>query len=112
MIMIRKHRVRCIGLAVAVVVAPACSDGPERRSTPNPQQSLAERIDAQVSKAIHDGPQPGASVAVASDGNLLLAKGYGLADVKARVRARRGTVYRIGSVTKQFTAAAVMDLAE
>ncbi len=54
----------------------------------------------------------GVSVAVEQGGRVVLAKGYGLADVEDRVPATADTVYPIASVTKQFTAAAVMQLVE
>jgi len=44
--------------------------------------------------------------------DLLLAKGYGLADMENAAPATAETVYHIGSVTKQFTAAAIMQLVE
>ena len=86
----------------------ACETTPRGRSD---ERLLAGRIDSIASRAVRDG-QPAVSVAVARGGTVLLAKGYGFADVTAGVRARASTVYRIGSVTKQFTAAAVMDLAD
>ncbi len=52
------------------------------------------------------------SLAVARDGNLLYAKGYGDADPALHVAAEPQTIYAIGSVTKQFTAALVMQLVE
>jgi D-alanyl-D-alanine carboxypeptidase len=97
---------------LASTLATGCADGPRPTPEPSAARDLAARIDALASSAVDEGPQPGASVAVAKQGKVLLAKGYGLADVAGRVRARANTVYRIGSVTKQFTAAAVMDLAE
>jgi D-alanyl-D-alanine carboxypeptidase len=54
----------------------------------------------------------GVSVAVEQDGHIVLAKGYGLADMEDRVPATAQTVYPIASVTKQFTAAAIMQLVE
>ena len=55
---------------------------------------------------------PGLSIAVAKDGELVFARGYGDADVENAVAARPETVYRIGSITKQFTAAIIMRLVE
>ena len=56
---------------------------------------------------------PGAAVAVVKDGKILFAKGYGVADVekKTPVVADK-TIFRIGSITKVFTANAVMQLAD
>jgi CubicO group peptidase (beta-lactamase class C family) len=50
----------------------------------------------------------GLSVGIAKDGQVLLEKGYGLAEVEHRVKVAPWTKFRIGSVTKQFTAALVM----
>ena len=55
---------------------------------------------------------PGASVAVLRGDSVVLARGYGYANVELRVPASDSTVYQSGSVGKQFTAAAVVMLAE
>ena len=52
------------------------------------------------------------SVAVVSHGTIVLLKGYGLADVENQVPATPNTVYEIASLTKQFTATAVMMLVQ
>lgn len=53
---------------------------------------------------------PGAAVLVAMDGRVLISKGYGLADLDARTPVTPHTNFRLASVTKQFTAMAVMQL--
>ncbi len=55
---------------------------------------------------------PGVSLAVVRDGWIVKAKGYELANIEANSTATPKTVYEIGSMTKQFTAAAVMMLVE
>lgn len=111
--MTRKRRAAVLGVVLVVgTLVPSCIDGSRPASAPDRHQALADRIDAVVSNQIRRVPRPGASIAVASASKVLLAKGYGLADVDGRVRARPDTVYRVASVTKQFTAAAVMDLVE
>src|SRR5205085_421571 len=55
---------------------------------------------------------PGASVLVARDGKVLFANGFGLADVENNVPCTTNTNFRLASVTKQFTAMAVMILAD
>lgn len=55
---------------------------------------------------------PGLGVAVVDDGKVLLDRGYGFADVDRQVVATRETQFEIGSVTKQFTAAAILLLKE
>jgi D-alanyl-D-alanine carboxypeptidase len=51
---------------------------------------------------------PGMSIAVVRDGKVEKAKGYGLADVEHNVPATERTVYQWASITKQFTAEAIM----
>jgi CubicO group peptidase (beta-lactamase class C family) len=55
---------------------------------------------------------PGLSLAVLKHGNILKEKGYGLANVEWSVPATPETVYQLASVTKCFTATAVMQLVE
>jgi CubicO group peptidase (beta-lactamase class C family) len=55
---------------------------------------------------------PGISVALVSDEKVLWMKGYGYADVEREIRATTRSVYQIGSISKSFTAAAVMQQVE
>lgn len=58
----------------------------------------------------YDRDVPGASVLVVRDGRAVVRKAFGLANVAERIRATPETNYRLASVTKQFTAAAVLML--
>jgi CubicO group peptidase (beta-lactamase class C family) len=58
------------------------------------------------------GSAPGASVLVIRDGVPLLRRSYGLADLEKKTAATPQTNYRLASVTKQFTASAILLLAE
>ena len=58
------------------------------------------------------GAVPGASVLVLRDGVAVVRKAYGLADVEDGTPATPRTNYRLASVTKQFTAAAILLLAQ
>jgi CubicO group peptidase (beta-lactamase class C family) len=69
-------------------------------------------MDAVASGALREIHAAGFSVAVFRQGQLVLAKGYGYADLADRVPASANTIYRLASVTKQFTAAAILHLAE
>jgi len=55
---------------------------------------------------------PGAAAIVIKDGKALFAKGYGLADLERKIPCTTNTNFRLASVTKQFTAMAVLILAE
>jgi CubicO group peptidase (beta-lactamase class C family) len=78
----------------------------------NAKMPPAEKVlDAMFENVIKpDGP--GASVLVARDGKILFEKGYGLADIEHHVPVTPETRFRIGSITKQFTAAAILKLQE
>jgi CubicO group peptidase (beta-lactamase class C family) len=60
----------------------------------------------------YTGDVPGASVLVLRDGQPLVRAGYGLADLETHTPATATTNYRLASVTKQFTAASILLLAE
>ena len=68
----------------------------------------------QIDTLMHDytGNVPGASVLVLRDGVPLVRRSYGMADLKAQVAATPQTNYRLASVSKQFTAASILLLAE
>ncbi len=55
---------------------------------------------------------PGAAVLVARKGTVILRKGYGLANLEHHIAVSPQTVFRLASVSKIFTAAAVLSLAE
>ncbi|WP_255478791.1 serine hydrolase [Rufibacter sp. XAAS-G3-1] len=58
------------------------------------------------------GLMPGMGVAVAKKGEIIFERGYGEADAEMGITAGPETVYKIGSLTKQFTAAIILRLVE
>ncbi|HDS1578152.1 TPA: beta-lactamase family protein [Stenotrophomonas maltophilia] len=70
------------------------------------------RIDDGVGQVMQRFNVPGAAVLVLKEGRPLHAKAYGLRDVEEGLAAGTGTPFEIGSITKQFTAAAVVRLQE
>lgn len=78
----------------------------------SPAFAQGEKVDAYVRAEMEKRHIPGVSVAVVRDGQVTLAKGYGLSDVELSAPAGADTVYELASVTKQFTATAVMMLVE
>jgi D-alanyl-D-alanine carboxypeptidase len=73
--------------------------------------SVAAVVDAAVGDVIAAQDLPGISVSVAKQGSVLYEQGYGYASLESCAPTQAGTVYQIGSVTKQFTAAVVLKLA-
>jgi D-alanyl-D-alanine carboxypeptidase len=73
---------------------------------------LREKVDKLASEALAKSGVPSASVAVVRDGQVVYLKAYGDARVEPRAAAAPGMRYSIGSISKQFTAAAVLLLQE
>jgi CubicO group peptidase (beta-lactamase class C family) len=73
-------------------------------------EDTAEKIDRLMSA--YRGNVPGASVLVIRDGTIVFRRAYGLSDLDRRVAATPATNYRLASMTKQFTAAAILLLAQ
>lgn len=80
----------------------------ERRLTPQTEA----QIDAAARQDVTSGRLAGAAVAIMRGGRLVFEKGYGRANLELGVPVNTKTVFRIGSLTKQFTAAGVLLLAE
>ena len=72
----------------------------------------ADRIDRYIEAQLKEQEIPGLALAVVRDGKVAKAKGYGLADVELNVPATERSVFQWASVTKQFTATAIMLLAQ
>jgi CubicO group peptidase (beta-lactamase class C family) len=95
-------------LAAAGAGPVAAQDASKTATTPD----LQTRVDAAVAAAMERERVPAVSVGIQRGAEVLVARGYGFADLEHEVPATERTVYRIGSITKQFTAAAVLLLEE
>jgi len=71
------------------------------------QRSGTKQVDALFSGLTSDR-EPGAAVLVVKDGGVIFEHGYGVTDLRTKRRIDSRTNFRLASVTKQFTAAAVM----
>jgi len=68
----------------------------------------ADKVDDYVKAEMLKQHIPGVSLAVVKDGKIIKAEGYGLANVELNVPARPETVFKIGSVSKQFISAGIL----
>ncbi|HXO19907.1 MAG TPA: serine hydrolase [Thermoanaerobaculia bacterium] len=94
-------------LAWAVPVLPASA-----ATAASPAASAtAETADRLLAESYPAG-EPGAAVLVEQGGRIVLRKGYGLANLEHGIPVTPETVFEVGSVTKQFTAAAILMLQE
>src|SRR5262245_9217427 len=99
------RQVYSAALLAGALTTPAHAQAPDTRA-------LVRYVDSVATAAVTEHRTAGVSVAVVKNGHTVLAKGYGFADLENDVPATAATVYRIGSVTKQFTSAAIMRLVE
>src|SRR5256714_7439508 len=74
-------------------------------------EELANRVDA-VAKQMLSRHTAGVSVAVARDGRVILARGYGMANVEHSVAVTPETVFHIASISKNILAAVVLQLVD
>lgn len=83
----------CLGLVVAVLLTGAAADRPS--------------LDALFQPLI-DSTAPGAAVLVRQSGRTVFQRGYGVSDLHTRRQIGPKTNFRLASVTKQFTATAIL----
>ena len=76
-------------------------------ASPKPQDELATQVDAYLEPMVADGKFSG-SVLLARDGEVLVRKGYGTANLEHDIPNTPQTKFRLGSVTKQFTAMGIL----
>jgi CubicO group peptidase (beta-lactamase class C family) len=88
--------------------ASAASGSPLAHPAPT---SLAAQIDSLAEDALAHNPVAGFSLTVVSHGEVVVSRGYGVIDVEQKTPAAADSIFRIGSITKQFTAAAILQLA-
>ncbi len=93
---------------ILVAFATSCSSAP----APPPASEFETWVDALAAETLRDGLVPSVSIAIARGQNTVLEKTYGRADIENNVPAGNDTIYRIASITKQFTAAAILRLVE
>src|SRR5215472_4123668 len=84
---------------------------PATAATAEARPAASQKADALLSGLIETN-DPGLAVLVAQNGKILFEKCYGLADREHTVPVTPLTTFRIGSVTKQFTASAILKLQE
>ncbi len=95
-------------LSIAAALVSACI----AFSEPPTDAAIAAAADTLAAQALSRTGAAGLSVAVARNGKVILSKGYGLAEVEHDAKADGDSMFRMGSITKQFTAAAIMRLVE
>ena len=101
--------VRCSSASQSMPDSPDTDAGDGH---PNHSSAFVPAIDSLVQTAMDSKRVVGTSVGVMRKGEVLVAKGSGFADLENDVKATEHSVYHIGSLIKQFTAAAIMLVVE
>ena len=76
------------------------------------QDGVSTKVDEYIRAEMVAQQRPGVSLAVVRNGEIVIARGYGLANVEHQVPVKPETIFQSGSMGKQFTATAVMMLVE
>lgn len=100
------RRMRTLMTAVSVLLFAAVLQGQELPA------DMRAAIDKTATDVLAKTGAPGASLAVVRDGRIVYAQAYGFADIDAKIAATPSMRYSIGSISKQFTASAILLLAE
>ncbi len=107
---IKASRIRwvlVVFLLAALGVPPGLAQEP-----PDRFQGAYEAIDAAVRRSMAEHRTPGLALAVTSRDRLLFHRSYGFADLKLRAPVTPETLFQIGSISKSFTAVALLQLAD
>src|SRR5216117_480362 len=94
---------RQASLVLVLLLAPLLVAAPPAR---------ADAIDDYIKVEMERRHIPGLALAVARNGKIVKVRGYGIANLEHDVPVTPDTVFELASVTKQFTAAAIMKLVE
>lgn len=98
------------GAVLARQPAPASLSAPP--TAPPFTAAKAHAIDAAARAEIHSGSTPGLAIGVVEDGLLVYARGFGRANLQAKHNVTPSTQFYVGSLSRQFTAACVLLLAQ
>jgi CubicO group peptidase (beta-lactamase class C family) len=98
------------GLAI-LLVSSALAERAAPAAPAAATDPLAATLDTMLTK-LYPADAPGAAVIAVRDGRTVLRKAYGMADLELGVPLQPDMVFRIGSMTKQFTAVAILMLVE
>jgi CubicO group peptidase (beta-lactamase class C family) len=91
--------------------APLTAQVPTGPAGPGIPEAEASRIDS-IFAPLDNTRSPGCALGVVKEGALIFARGYGMADLDHHIAIGPHTIFRTGSVSKQFTASVVVLLAQ
>jgi len=108
----RRHSLSLVLILVFASAGSACAQGATAPQVSPEVHALIERLDAQASKEYAKDSLASVTAGVVSRTGLVWTRSYGFADGEKKVPATSTTLYRIGSVTKEFTALMLLQLVQ
>jgi CubicO group peptidase (beta-lactamase class C family) len=110
-----RHLAALLALVAASCVTNARAQDSKVQTPATPEVTLEQRLDRlceQLEKQRQDLHIPGFAIAIVSDDQIILSKGFGVRDVENNIPVMPETLFAIGSSTKAFTAALVAMLVD
>jgi len=99
-------------LVLCAAGAVAAAGQAQAGAAPAPKAPDGEALDTLGRKIVDDYITPSIAIGVMKRGRMIYAKAFGMANLETQTPAAANTIYKIGSNTKQFTAAAILLLQE
>src|ERR1051325_1518611 len=93
--------------AVTIILLACCA----MAQAQTPPTELSDRVDAIANKML-SRPVAGISVAIARDGQVVFARGYGMANLEHSVPVTPETIFHIASISKNILSAVVLQLVD
>ncbi len=102
----------CTKLLITALLLLPCFAAPARVLGQTQSSALDAAEEAKIAKMLADSGAPSVSIAIVNHGQLIYAKAFGKASLDPSRPADAQTRYAVGSISKQFTAAAILLMAE
>lgn len=101
-----------IALILSLTVLQSCSNNKFKQNIEvnNTTSSFKEKVDSIVINKMNQYNIPGISIGLISDGSIIYNKGYGIKNIKTKDIVSESTIFHTASISKLFTAVAIMKL--
>lgn len=100
-------------LLIIIIAFVSCKSSNDKKteSKSDKLNQFRVEVDSIINKKLNSN-EPGVAVLISYDGQMLIGKGYGIKDLESKEKINKSTNFEIASVSKQFTALAILSLVE
>lgn len=95
-------------LTILFMICFSRTSYPNSSITESIPDSLESKIDTMITRMGFSSETPGGTIGIIKDGKLIFKKAYGLSNFERKEANKTNTLFNLGSVSKQFTAAAIL----